>query len=141
MQVFVAVVSNASLNEPFFMSRVRETIKYYSIQFDTLDVIMPPYLKERFLIEQEIHGREILNIIACEGLERVERPESYRQWHSRIQRAGFIQKSIQLSETDTIKSILRSYDKRFGIGRDGGWFLSGWRNQVMNAFSIWEPTC
>ncbi|KAH8957786.1 hypothetical protein BDL97_07G109100 [Sphagnum fallax] len=139
-KVFVAAVANASLNEPFFMSRVRETIKYYSIQFDMLDVIMPPCLKERFLIEQELYGREILNIIACEGLERTERPESYRQWHSRIQRAGFVQKPLQLSETNTIKSILRSYDKRFGIGRDGGWFLSGWRNQVMNAISIWEPT-
>ncbi len=105
------------------MSRVRETIKYYSVQFDTLDVIMPPYLKERLLTEREIYGREILNIIACEGLER----------------AGFVQKPLQLSEINTIKSILCSYDKRFGIGRDGGWFLSGWRNQVMNAFSIWEP--
>jgi hypothetical protein len=132
-------VANASLNEPFFMSRVREAIKYYSIQFDALDVVMPPNLKGRFLIEQEVYFPEILNSIACEGLERVERLESYKQWHSRIQRAGFVQKPLQLSETNTIKSILRSYDKRFGIGRDGGWFLSGWRNQAMYAFSIWEP--
>jgi hypothetical protein len=121
------------------MSRVREAIKYYSIQFDTLDVVMPPNLKGRLLIEKEVFFQEILNIIACEGLERVDRPESYKQWHSRIQRAGFVQKPLQLSETNTIKSILRSYDKRFGIGRDGDWFLSGWRNQAMYAFSIWEP--
>jgi hypothetical protein len=84
VKVFVTGVVNAHCNEPFFMSRVRETIKHYLAKFDAMDVVIPSNMIERRELE-EIYGREILNIIGCEGMERIERPGSYKQWHSRIQ--------------------------------------------------------
>jgi len=39
VKVFVTRVENASCNEPFFIFRLFETIKHFSIHFDTLDVV------------------------------------------------------------------------------------------------------
>jgi hypothetical protein len=139
VKVFVTGVVNANCNEPFFMSRVHETIKHYSTKFDTMDVVIPSNMIKRRELE-EIYGREILNIIGCEGTERIERPESYKQWHSRIQRAGFVQKPLCPFIDSTIKSILGTCHKHFGIGQDGGWFLMGWKNEIVYALSAWKPT-
>jgi hypothetical protein len=142
VKVFVTGVMNANCNEPFFMSRLHETIKHYSVQFDTLDVVIPDNFGEnRLLLEKEIIGREILNIIACEGAMRVERHESYKCWQRCIQRFAFKQKRIQCPSVAHMvdKSLLASYDKRFGLGKDDGWFLMGWKNEIVCAFSAWEP--
>ncbi|KAH9540082.1 hypothetical protein CY35_15G090800 [Sphagnum magellanicum] len=142
-KVFVTGVENASCNEPFFISRLSNTIKYYSIHFDTLDVVTSSISeKHRIVIEKHIFGRQILNIIACEGTSRVERFESYKQWQRCIQRSGFIQRPLSLKNTAqkvNYESILGSYDKRFGIGKDDGWLFIGWKNAIMCAFSTWKP--
>jgi hypothetical protein len=142
VKVFVTGVVNASCNEPFFLSRLHETIKHYSVQFDTLDVVIPnSFEKNRVIFEKEVMGREILNIIACEGTTRVERFESYKQWHRCIQQSAFKQKPLGCPSAAHIvdESILGSYDKRFGMGKDDGWFLMGWKNEIVCAFSAWEP--
>jgi hypothetical protein len=74
-------MENASCNEPFFISHLSKTIKYYSIHFDTLDVITSSiFEKHRIVIEKYIFGKQILNIIACQGTSRAEHFESYKQW-------------------------------------------------------------
>jgi hypothetical protein len=45
----------------------------------------------RLLIERDIIGRSVLNVIACEGADRVERPETYKQWQLQKNRAGLRQ--------------------------------------------------
>ncbi|KAH8940666.1 hypothetical protein BDL97_15G101100 [Sphagnum fallax] len=142
-KVFVTGVENASCNEPFFISRLSKTIKHYSIHFDTLDVVTSSSSeKHRIVFEKEILGRQILNIIACEGTSRVERFESYKQWQRCIQRSGFIQRPLPFKNATqkvNYESILGFYDKRFGIGKDDGWLFIGWKNEIMCAFSTWKP--
>ncbi|CAK9207163.1 unnamed protein product [Sphagnum troendelagicum] len=142
-KVFVTGVENASCNEPFFISRLSQTIKHYSIHFDTLDVVTSSISeKHRIAFERIILGRQILNIIACEGTSRVERFESYKHWQRCIQRSGFIQKPLPFTSADqkvNYEYMLGSYDKRFGIGKDDGWVFIGWKNAIMCAFSTWKP--
>jgi len=45
----------------------------------------------RILIERDLLGTDILNVVACEGAERIERPETYKQWKARSLKAGFKQ--------------------------------------------------
>jgi hypothetical protein len=54
VKVFVTGVENASCNEPFFISRLLKTIKYYSIHFDTLDVVTSSILKNIKLLLKNI---------------------------------------------------------------------------------------
>ncbi|KAK3018883.1 hypothetical protein RJ639_002835 [Escallonia herrerae] len=87
--IFVNTVTNGSYSAPFFVTRFREALFHYSALFDMFDTTLPREDKQRLHFEKEFSGREAMNVIACEGLERVERPETYKQWQVRIVRAGF----------------------------------------------------
>ncbi|KAL6128213.1 hypothetical protein ACLB2K_071569 [Fragaria x ananassa] len=78
--VYILGVVNGAYSAPFFLSRFREALFHFSTIFDMLDMCVPRDIPERMLIEREIFGREAMNVIACEGSERIERPETYKQW-------------------------------------------------------------
>lgn len=140
VQVFVMLAVNANYNAPFFMTRFRESMKYYSTMFDAMEVSMPTNDPDRVTLEKEYYGREILNIVACDGLDRVERAEPYRQWQSRTQRAGFSQKPLPHILVLKIQAMMGSFHQDYGVGEDGPWFLMGWKNQIVRAMTVWEPT-
>ncbi|CAH1432097.1 unnamed protein product [Lactuca virosa] len=79
--IFIHGILNGSYNAPFFLTRFREALFHFSALFDMLETNVPRENPERALLEREIFGREALNVIACEGWDRSERPETYKQWH------------------------------------------------------------
>lgn len=138
--IFIHGIVNGSFNAPFFVTRFREALFHFSAMFDMLGTIVPREDPERLLIEKEIFGREALNAIACEGWERVERPESYKQWQIRNIRAGFVQiplhREIVKRATDRVRS---GYHKDFVIDEDSRWLLQGWKGRIIYALSVWKP--
>ena len=89
-KIFISGTVNGYRSSPFFMQRFKEVMFHYSSMFDALDANVVPWDdKARKMIESMIFGKDALNIIACEGTERTERPESYRQWHARCIKPGF----------------------------------------------------
>uniref|UniRef100_A0A7N0VBK4 Uncharacterized protein n=1 Tax=Kalanchoe fedtschenkoi TaxID=63787 RepID=A0A7N0VBK4_KALFE len=89
--IFTHGIANGSYNAPFFVTRFREALFYYSALFDVFDATIPRDNQERLMFEGELYGKDAINVIACEGVERVERPETYKQWQVRCNRAGFRQ--------------------------------------------------
>ncbi|KAJ8533821.1 hypothetical protein K7X08_007145 [Anisodus acutangulus] len=89
--IFIRGIVNGAYSAPFFVTRFREVLFHFSALFDMLEANVPREFPERMLIEREIFGREALNDIACEGWERVERPETHKQWQVRHLRARFRQ--------------------------------------------------
>ncbi|KAK6140254.1 hypothetical protein DH2020_026052 [Rehmannia glutinosa] len=87
--IFIHGVVNGTYSAPFFVTRFREVLYHFSALFDMLEANVPRETPERMLIEREIFAREAFNVIACEGWERVERPETYKQWQVRNMRSGF----------------------------------------------------
>lgn len=140
-RVFIQGVVNGAYNASFFITRFREALFHYSALFDALETTVPRDNQQRFLIEKEIFGREILNVVACEGSERLERPETYKQWQGRTQRAGFVQlpldRSILSKSRDKVKTF---YHKDFGVDEDGNWMLLGWKGRTIHALSTWRPS-
>ena len=145
-RVFIHGVVNGAFNAPFFITRFREALFYFSALFDAIETIVPREHPHRLLVEKELYGRVILNVVilnvvACEGLERLERPETYKQWQVRIQRAGFVQLPLDraiFSETrDKVKSF---FHKDFGVDEDGKWILYGWKGRISNAVATWRPS-
>lgn len=139
--IFIHGVINGAYNAPFFVTRFREALFHFSSMFDMLETVVPRKDCERMLIEKEIIGREALNVIACEGWERVERPESYKQWQVRNLRAGFVQLPF---DRELVKKaawkVKSSYHKDFVIDEDGRWLLQGWKGRTIFAISVWKPT-
>lgn len=139
--LFVHGVVNGTYNAPFFLTRFREALFHFSSLFDMLDVAQDDRENEqRMMYEQEVFGYDAVNVIACEGLARVERPETYKQWQVRNMRAGFRQIPIYEDIFKKVKSVVRSeYHKDFIIDQDRHWMLQGWKGRVLYSLSCWVP--
>lgn len=138
--VFVQSVVNGSYNSPFFITRFKEALYHFSVLFDMIDANVPRESTERMFIEGEFYGWEMMNVIACESSERVERPETYKQWQKRITRAGFEQLPLDQELLRIYRTKLKQLpDKNFMIDEDGKWLLQGYKGRIIYASSCWKP--
>lgn len=138
--IFVHHIANGAFNAPFFVTRFREALFHYSALFDMFDVTIPRENEERLRFEREFYGREAMNVIACEGLERVERPETYKQWQVRCARAGFRPLPLNQELMTKYKNKLKAwYHKDFVLDEDSHWMLQGWKGRIVYASSCWVP--
>ncbi|TQE00421.1 hypothetical protein C1H46_013929 [Malus baccata] len=82
-----------------------------------------------------------MNVVACEGLERVERPETYKQWQVRYHRAGFKQVPLDQELLKRVKIMLKAMDYHddFRIDEDGEWMLQGWKGRIIFGLAFWKP--
>ncbi|KAG7569540.1 Transcription factor GRAS [Arabidopsis thaliana x Arabidopsis arenosa] len=138
--LFVFGIVNGAYNAPFFVTRFREALFHFSSIFDMLETIVPREDEERMFLEMEVFGREALNVIACEGWERVERPETYKQWHVRAMRSGLVQVPFDPNIMKTsLHKVHSFYHKDFVIDQDNRWLLQGWKGRTVMALSVWKP--
>ena len=123
------------------MTRFRKALFHYSALFDMLEENVARTILERMLLEREEYGQEIMNIIACKGLERIERPETYKQWQVRNERAGFRQLPLDQEHVKVAEERVKScYHKDFMIDdEDGQWLRQGRKGRVTYAMSSWKP--
>jgi GRAS domain family len=139
--VYIHGVVNGSYNTPFFVTRFREALFHFSALFDMLETNVPKDDPHRQLLEKELFGREAINVISCEGLERVERPETYKQWQVRNIRAGFKQLPLNPEIMKAAREKVQScYYKDFVIDEDNKWLLQGWKGRILFALSTWRPS-
>ncbi|PWA75251.1 GRAS family transcription factor [Artemisia annua] len=137
--IFIHGILNGSYNAPFFLTRFREALFHFSALFDMLETNVPRERPERMLLEREIFGREALNVIACEGWERSERPETYKQWHVRNLRVGLVPVPFSRFIATRAAEKVSLYHKDFLIDEDNNWLLQGWKGRIIYAISCWKP--
>ncbi|QCE09216.1 scarecrow-like protein 14 [Vigna unguiculata] len=139
--IFVHSIVNGSHDVPFFVSRFREALFHYSALFNMLETNMDREDPTRLMFEKELFGPEIMNIVACEGCERVERPQTYKQWQLQNMRIGFRLLPLDQRIIDRMKNRLRQdgHDTNFMLEEDGGWVLQGWKGRIVHASSCWIP--
>ncbi|CAH9109526.1 unnamed protein product [Cuscuta epithymum] len=136
--IYTQTVTCGSQNSPFFISRLRGALFFYSAAFDLLDATLPRHANQRLNLEKEVVGREIMNILACEGKERLQRPETCKQWHSRIMRAGFKPMLINPTVAKNLSRRAREgYHKDFLFLEDGNWIMQGWKGRILGGTSCW----
>ncbi|KAG0545089.1 hypothetical protein BDA96_02G332300 [Sorghum bicolor] len=136
--VFIFCNVNGSHGTPFFVTRFREVLFFFSALFDMLDVTVPRDNDRRLLIERVLFGRFAMNVIACEGSDRVERHETYKQWQVRNHRAGLKQLPLDPDIVKVVRNKVKdSYHKDFVIDMDHQWLLEGWKGRIICAMSTW----
>ncbi|XP_057782832.1 scarecrow-like protein 9 [Salvia miltiorrhiza] len=140
-QVLVHGVVNGSYNASYFPTRFKEALFHYSSAFDMMEATLPREDEDRLLYEREVYGRDVMNVIACEGPQRLERPDTYKQWQLRNQRAGFRLLPLNREIVEEVRAKVRSdYHSDFLLEEDGGWLLQGWKGRVMYALSCWKTS-
>ncbi|CAI9780582.1 unnamed protein product [Fraxinus pennsylvanica] len=137
--IVTMVEEEASHNGPFFLGRFLEALHYYSAVFDSLNATFPPDSAQRAKVEQYIFAREIRNIVACEGSERVIRHERLVKWRRHMEVKGFI--GVPLSENAITQSkiLLGLYScDGYRLTQDHGCLLLGWQDRAILAASTWK---
>ncbi|KAL0654428.1 hypothetical protein Bca4012_097119 [Brassica carinata] len=139
---FLSSTINGSFNAPFFATRFKEALFHYSSLFDMFGSTLSKENPERMHFEGEFFGREVMNVIACEGVDRVERPETYKQWQVRMMRAGFKQKPVERELVESFREKMKrwGYHKDFVLDEDNNWFLQGWKGRILFSSSCWVPS-
>ncbi|KAL3518172.1 hypothetical protein ACH5RR_020761 [Cinchona calisaya] len=138
--LFIHGVLNGTYNVPFFVTRFREALHHFSSLFDMFDKNLPREDQDRLVFEKEVLARQCMNVVACEGTERIERPETYKQWQVRNERAGFRQIPVNKDIVKEVRAKVRlQYHKDFLVDEDCKWILQGWKGRVVYALSCWKP--
>ncbi|KAL3696048.1 hypothetical protein R1sor_010124 [Riccia sorocarpa] len=88
-KVFTLAEREASHNQTQFLDRFAEAYRHYAALFDSLEATLPPKSPDRLTVEEVWFGREIANIVSCDGSDRVERHERFEQWREIMESAGF----------------------------------------------------
>lgn len=136
-KVVTLVEQECNTNTAPFFQRFLETLDYYTAIFESIDAVLPRDHKERISVEQHCLARDIVNVIACEGVERVERHELLGKWKSRFRMAGFTPYPLSPFVNATIKSLLENYCAHYKLeDRDGALYL-GWKNRVLSVSCAW----
>ncbi|KAL4558228.1 hypothetical protein LXL04_036426 [Taraxacum kok-saghyz] len=139
--MFLHGVVNGNYNAPFFLTRFREAYFNFSVLFDMFEAALHREDEERLLFEKEVIGREVINVIACEGTRRIERPETYKQWQARNERAGFVAMPMNRDIMKEVRAKVKvGFHKDFMVDDDGHWMVQGWKGRVIYAISSWNVT-
>ncbi|KAK9092163.1 hypothetical protein Syun_027074 [Stephania yunnanensis] len=137
-KVTTLVEQESNTNTTAFVTRFMETLNFYSAMFESIDVVMPRESKDRINVEQLCLARDIVNIIACEEKERIERHELLGKWKSRLTMAGFQPRPLSPYVNSVIKGLLRYYSQHFTMTEKDGAMLLGWKSRSLVSASAWH---
>ncbi|KAK9079678.1 hypothetical protein SSX86_001351 [Deinandra increscens subsp. villosa] len=149
--IVVVAEQESEHNDLVLEKRVSNSLKYYSAIFDCIDTVFPLQNGNRIKIEESF-GREIRNIIACEGLERFERHVGFDQWWKLMTELGGF-RNVEINDREFVQSqmILKMYHDSYGsssfkvekMRSDGGVATTGltlsWSDQPLYTVSAWTP--
>lgn len=137
-KVTTLVEQESNTNTTPFFNRFVEALEYYLAMFESIDVTLPRNNKERINVEQHCLARDMVNVIACEGKERVERHELFGKWKSRLTMAGFQQYPLSSYVNSVIRSLLRCYSEHYTLVERDGAMLLGWKDRNLISASAWH---
>lgn len=137
-KVMVVIEQESSHNGSQMLERFVEALHYYCAMFDSLDSTLPQHCLERVTLEKYLLGQEIKNIVACEGVERVERHEKLEIWSQRIITAGFAGLPLSISAVEQARRLLQSYPcDSYRLLEQRGCLTLCWQDTPLFTASAW----
>lgn len=136
----VAIVEqDVNTNTTPFLSRFSEAYSYYSAVFESLEATLPRESQDRINVEKQCLARDIVNIIACEGEERIERYEVAGKWRARMQMAGFRSCPMRKNVSHVIRElIVTQYCNKFKLNEEMDALHFNWEDKSLVVASAWK---
>uniref|UniRef100_A0A2P2LGD1 Scarecrow-like protein 1 n=1 Tax=Rhizophora mucronata TaxID=61149 RepID=A0A2P2LGD1_RHIMU len=132
------VEQDMNTNTTPFLPRFIEAYNYYSAVFESLDATLPRESQDRVNVERQCLARDIVNIVACEGEERIERYEVAGKWRARMMMAGFTSCSMSFNVIDIGQKLIKEYSNRYTMKQEMGALLFGWEDKSLIVTSAWR---
>lgn len=153
-KIVTIVEQEANHNGPVFVDRFTEALHYYSSLFDSLEGSNSSSSSNNSnlnstglgspsqdLLMSEIYlGRQICNVVAYEGVDRVERHETLTQWRSRMGSAGFEPVHLgsnAFKQASTLLALFAGGDG-YRVEENNGCLMLGWHTRSLIATSAWK---
>ncbi|XP_028757652.1 scarecrow-like protein 1 [Neltuma alba] len=137
-KLVTVVEQDMNTNTLAFFPRFVEAYNYYSAVFESLDATLPRDSQDRMNVERQCLARDIVNIVACEGEDRVERYEVAGKWRARMKMAGFTTSPMSANVTDAIKKLIKQYCDRYKMKDVMGALHFGWEDKNLIVASAWR---
>lgn len=136
-EIVTVVEQEANHNGPVFLDRFTEALHYYSTLFDSLE----GSVNNQDKVMSEVYlGKQIANVVACEGPDRVERHEKLTQWRNRFDSAGFAPAHLGSNAFKQASMLLALFAGGDGyrVEENNGCLMLGWHTRPLIATSAWQ---
>ncbi|XP_048636215.1 DELLA protein RGL2 isoform X2 [Brassica napus] len=137
--ILTMVEQEANHNGVVFLDRFNEALHYYSSLFDSLEDSYTLPSQDRVMSEVYL-GRQIVNVVAAEGTDRVERHETLAQWKARMGSVGFDPVPLGSSAFKQASMLLSVFAGGDGyrVEENDGCLMLGWQTRPLIATSAWK---
>lgn len=136
-KILLLVEQESDHNLNRLTDRFVQGLHYYSAIFDSMNTISS---ESRRLSMEEMYGREIENIVGCEGLERVERHESYGRWMVRMGTGGFKPVRLWYGSMEGEEDLVGDAGKHgLKVRSERASLMICWNQRPLYAVSAWIP--
>ncbi|KAL7610427.1 hypothetical protein Lser_V15G11664 [Lactuca serriola] len=144
-EIITVVEQEANHNGVDFLERFNESLNYYSTLFDSLESSCissgspVSYNKDKVMSEMYL-GKQICNVVACEGEDRVERHETLIQWKTRFESAGFQAVHFGSNAFRQASMLLAIFAGCIGykVQENNGCLMLGWHTRPLITTSAWK---
>ncbi|KAH6799412.1 GRAS family transcription factor family protein [Perilla frutescens var. frutescens] len=140
-KIVTVVEPEGNHNGNVFVDRFNEALHYYSTMFDSLESagLTQPDSRDSLMTEVYL-GQQICNVVACEGVERVERHETLAQWRARMNSVGFNPVHLGSNAFKQASMLLALFAGRDGyrVEEKEGCLMLGWHTRPLIATSAWR---
>ncbi|OAY29258.1 DELLA protein GAIP-B [Manihot esculenta] len=136
-EIITIVEQEANHNCPVFLDRFTESLHYYSTLFDSLEGSVSSQDK----VMSEVYlGKQICNVVACEGVDRIERHETLTQWRTRLGSSGFVPVHLGSNAFKQASMLLALFAGGDGyrVEENNGCLMLGWHTRPLIATSAWR---
>ncbi|KAF7134297.1 hypothetical protein RHSIM_Rhsim08G0018400 [Rhododendron simsii] len=140
-KIVTVVEQEANHNGSVFVDRFNEALHYYSTMFDSLEGSGLTQANSQDVVMSEVYlGRQICNVVACEGADRVERHETLSQWRARMGAAGFESAHLGSNAFKQASMLLALFGGGDGyrVEENDGCLKLGWHTRPLIATSAWQ---
>nr|BAF62636.1 DELLA protein [Phaseolus vulgaris] len=137
-EILTVVEQESNHNGLSFRDRFTESLHYYSTLFDSLEG-SPVNPQDKAMSEVYL-GKQICNVVACEGTDRVERHETLNQWRSRFSSTGFSPVHLGSNAFKQASMLLALFAGGDGyrVEENSGCLMLGWHTRALIATSAWQ---
>ncbi|XP_059450082.1 scarecrow-like protein 23 [Corylus avellana] len=123
-----------------FLARFVEALHYYSALFDALGDGLDGDSVERHMVEQQLFGCEIRNIVAVGGPKRTGE-EKVERWGDELRRVGFQPVSLGGNPAAQASLLLGMFPwKGYTLVEENGCLKLGWKDLSLLTASAWQPS-
>ncbi|KAF8664305.1 hypothetical protein HU200_054854 [Digitaria exilis] len=135
----VVVEEDADFTAGDVVGRLRAAFNFLWIPYDAVDTFLPKGSEQRRWYEAEV-GWKVENVLAQEGVERVERQEDRGRWGQRMRSSGFRAVTFGEEAAGEVKAMLNEHAAGWGMKREDEDLVLTWKGHNVVFASAWAPS-